>query len=537
MTLNEAYELLRKEVLSLRRENKKLKNGTYLDADRISHEKEIRRLSRELEASKKAADRFERLWHEAQCSALFSGDLDLERKVGDLEAEIAALSAKLQEAHAMIEQLRLQLEEANGNITKLKAQMNRDHENSSIPSSGKPFHKKISNSRTVSGRKPGAQSGHPGHKRPVLEPTEPVVYIPVPPSILNDPELRPTGKFISKQLIDIDIRVSVTEYRTPEYRNIHTGSRVHAAFPDGLANDCTYGSNVKALAFILNNYCNVSIDKTREFIEGISGSRITLSKGMIASLPKKFSIATEEDRKHIYSMLLLAPSMHSDFTSGRVNGKNVQINICANEYEMLYSFKEHKGHEGIKGTPAEEYQQTLIHDHDKTFYSYGSSHQECLAHVLRYLQDSIDNEAHLTWNSSMKAFLSSMIHETKNNRELSEEQIISYERTYDDILDTGQKEYTDHPPNKYYPDGYNLLKRMTEYRDSHLYFLRHPDVDYTNNIAERGLRKYKRKQSQAVTFRSNKSVDYLCNCMSIIETGKLQGRTAYDSARSAFGLS
>lgn len=51
-----------------------------------------------------------------------------------------------------------------------------------------------------------------------------------------------------------------------------------------------------------------------------------------------------------------------------------------------------KGHEGVKGTVAEDYQGILVHDHDITFYSYGTEHQECLAHVLRYLKDSMDNE-------------------------------------------------------------------------------------------------------------------------------------------------
>ena len=51
-----------------------------------------------------------------------------------------------------------------------------------------------------------------------------------------------------------------------------------------------------------------------------------------------------------------------------------------------------KGHEGVKGTVAEDYQGILVHDHDITFYNYGTDHRECLAHVLRYLKDSMDNE-------------------------------------------------------------------------------------------------------------------------------------------------
>ena len=47
------------------------------------------------------------------------------------------------------------LEEEQGKSLKLRAQINRDHENSSIPSSKVLRRKKITNSREKTGRKPG----------------------------------------------------------------------------------------------------------------------------------------------------------------------------------------------------------------------------------------------------------------------------------------------------------------------------------------------------------------------------------------------
>jgi len=76
--------------------------------------------------------------------------------------------------------------------------------------------------------------------------------------------------------------------------------------------------------------------------------------------------------------------------------------------------------------------------------------------------------------------------------------------------------------------------RMHEYRDNHLLFLHNPDVEHTDNISERGLRKYKRKQHQAVTFRSNASVTYLCDAMSVLETKRLQGQNIFTAAKMVF---
>lgn len=526
MTLKEAYEQMRKEVLSLRRENKKLKEGTYIDADRAANEKQIRHLLHQVEILTKERDRYHELWQYAvkhQASSI--DDLvrieDLENENHDLEETIASLQAALQEA--------------NNTIAKQKIQMNRDHENSSIPSSKERFSKKVKNSRLKTGRKPGAQPNHPGHKRPKMQPTEPTVIIPVPSDIINDPDYYLTGKMIRKQVIDINVQVSIKEYATYEYRSRSTGKRGHAEFPDGLSNEFNYGENAKALAFLLNNYCNVSIDKTQELISGLSNGQIILSKGLISNLKKQFSDKTTEDRSRIFDRLLLAPTMYSDATPGKVNGKTIQVIVCANDDEMLYFFREHKGFDGLRGTPVEEYTQTLVHDHDKTYYHYGSGHQECLAHVQRYLQDSIENEPDLTWNTAMKEFLSDIIHLRNNqSNQLSEEQILDAENKYDKIIRLGEKEYLLHPPSKYYPDGYNLWKRMKEYREAHLFFLRHPDVDATNNLSERSLRKFKRKMHQAVAFRSNESVEQLCNCMSILETSRIYDANIFQISREVF---
>ena len=42
--------------------------------------------------------------------------------------------------------------------------------------------------------------------------------------------------------------------------------------------------------------------------------------------------------------------------------------------------------------------------------NYGAQHQECLAHILRYLKDSMDNEPERTWNKQMRSLIQEMIH-------------------------------------------------------------------------------------------------------------------------------
>lgn len=427
-----------------------------------------------------------------------------------------------------------ELEEQKGINQKLQAQMNRDYENSSLPSSNQMICKKIRNSREKTGRAPGAQPGHKGHGRKRLEPTTAPLLIAAPKTIESDPTFYLTGKEIRKQVIDVKMVVTVTEYLAMEYRNRKTGARYHAPFPTGVINEVNYGSGIKALSFYLNNYCNVSIEKTKEFLSELTDGAASPSAGMINNLGSKLSAKTEKERRRIFASLLQSPVMYTDATVSRVNGEGKAVFVCANKNEVLYFFKDSKGHAGVRGTPVEDYQNTLVHDQDVTYYNYGGAHQECLAHILRYLKDSMDNEPKLTWNKTMHEFLQKLIHDVKTERELEEEKCMEYEAEYDRILETAYQEYEYEPPSEYYRDGYNLQKRLREYRDSHLFFLRPPEVDYTNNRSELYCRKYKRKQKQAVTFRSAKNAEYYCDGLGVIETGKLNGQRAYQTIKVAF---
>ena len=68
---------------------------------------------------------------------------------------------KVKELQHQFYETAVRLEEEQGKNLKLRAQINRDYENSSIPSSKTLRKKKITNSREKTGRKPG---GHQGHK-------------------------------------------------------------------------------------------------------------------------------------------------------------------------------------------------------------------------------------------------------------------------------------------------------------------------------------------------------------------------------------
>ena len=137
--------------------------------------------------------------------------------------------------------------------------------------------------------------------------------------------------------------------------------------------------------------------------------------------------------------------MNADFTNANVNGRSAQVLVLASPVNgaALYIGKEKKGHEGIKGTPLEDYVGVVVHDHDKSILSYGTGHQECMQHNCRYLIDSKENEPDLEWNHKMHALIQEMLHYRNGlgeNDELDPVTITDFETRYDKILEKAVEE-------------------------------------------------------------------------------------------------
>ena len=108
-------------------------------------------------------------------------------------------------------------------------------------------------------------------------------------------------------------------------------------------------------------------------------------------------------------------------------------------------------------------------------------------------------------------------------------------RNYEEILQIADQEYHDHPPTKYYKDGFNLAKRLGEYQAETLAFLMSETVrEYENNLSERLLRICVRKGKAVISFRAEDSVDAYCDVMSLIQTAKMKGKNIFSILKQGF---
>ena len=533
--------LLRKKLSAFESGEKYVRMKKEHKKARAADARTIKRLEAELASAHAQTVDVRNIWMQANEDVLKEKEEELRKKDAELakmqEAMFEAqrqrdeVLEKLKEKNRELYEVKALLEEANDKLKGLTARLNRNHTNSSKSSSTDPNHPKANNGRVSTGRKPGGQMGHEHHERKRMEPTV-SIEVPAPEKYTKDPLFKPTGKYVHKQLIKMVVNADVIDYFTMEFRNQETGQRVHADFPEGLVDEVTYDGSVKAAAYLLTHDCNVSIGKTRDYLKNISKGKIDLSVGMICNLSKQFSEMTKDERDEIFLSLVGSPIMHSDFTFGRMNGKQAAVIICATpDGLVLYQGREKKGDEGVKGSPLEVFENILVSDHESAIIKHGSKRQECLQHVERYGRSSVENEPERLWNRQLMEWIPDNIHYWNE----IDDGILAYDEKeaetricrLKEILEKAREEYEYIPPNEYFKDGFNLYKRMYEDIESYVLFLRDPSVPPTNNLAERKGRQFKRKSHQVMAFRSQNGINYFCDGLSIIETLKSKGEELY----------
>lgn len=525
---------------------------------RKDFERKINALSRELQKTRKELERVGHHWMDV------IGDVEAEkdRELSNKEKEIASLKGKVEkkasEKRAVQEEavsLREKIHDLEDEVKKLKGRLNMDFTNSSTPSSQTPFRAPVQNGREPTGKKPGAQPGHEGHRRPELQPTQPPVIIEAPADIREDgrwyieKDANGSPKMAKKTIVSARLVVDVVEYRAYIYRNRDTKETYHAPFPGNLPTvELEYDDSVKALAFLLNTHMNVSLKKTQEFLDYASLGHLRsdgkgLSTGWINGLAREFSMKTEKDRKNAFDALINASVLYYDFTNSLENGKYRQVLVVTDKKQALYFAREHKGHKGLKGSPVELNNGIHVHDYDHTFLSYSEHHQLCLAHDYRDLKGAAEIAPEYTWIAKMQGLVGRLMKARSDSEDgnISSEKKTELRKEYDAFLQLAEKEYDDRPPSSYARKGYNLFVKLRDQKEHELRFLEHPEVDFTNNVSERLARSFKTGLRAQGTFREgpeskahNRSMQNRCDSLSDLETTKMQGGNVWVRAREVF---
>lgn len=460
---------------------------------------------------------------------------DLKRLIKNLASTISTLNDTINMMNTTIEKKDEENKKLILEIERLKNNNHKDSSNSGKPSSKDGFKKKIYNARPETTKKLGGQQGHKGRTTDVSKIKQLIDSGTVKHIIfdINKSDENQCKPYVTRYVQDIEITSIVKEYR------YYPNDSDKYDIPKEQNNVVTYGNELKAVAMLLVHRVPASMDQSVNFLKAITKDAFTLTKASLVnwsnSLANKLDPFVEEILQGLYN----ANYVHTDESPININGKNHQLHNYSNDQytlQYVHQTKSRKAMEDLGFLP--NYVGTLIHDHNKVQYNFGTKHGECNAHILRYLKGVDDFTKH-SWSKDMVALLQEILHQKNLLKAAGVEcydcdSMAMYVKNYDDILEQANKQYqSDYDANAYKDEERRLITRLAEYKENHLLFMYDFKIPFSNNRAEADIRPAKRKLNIGI-FRSEGGAEYYLQIRSFISTFLKNKRNIFQGINDAF---
>jgi len=449
---------------------------------------------------------------------------------------------------ALVESLAAQIAALSARLKALEECLATNSRNSSKPpSSDAPAHRTRS-LRTPSGKKPGAQVGHPGATLKMVDtPDRVVVHAPAICVSCGTglAEVAGTQTPQRRQVFDLPpLRLDVTEHRVLVKPCPACGAPNAGPFPAAVHPGAHYGAGVKALAVGLHHEQLLPMERTCQLLGDLFGQPI--AEGTLQAALEECAQGLEPIESQIKQAITRAPVAHFDETGCAVAGHRDWVHVASTEQLTHYAVHPKRGRvatDEIGIFPA--FSGRAVHDAYGTYAQYACQHALCNAHQLRELTFLQEVEGR-AWAGLFKELLGTIKSAVDEARDagashLPATQCEAFEAQYQQRLEEGFAAEARQPPppsgkrgRKKQSKAKNLLDRLDQRREQALAFMYDFTVPFDNNQAERDLRMVKGQQKVSGTFRTREGAQKFCRIRGYISTLKKQGQYIFSALRSLF---
>lgn len=448
--------------------------------------------------------------------------------------------------------LREQVQTLVARVQELEGRLAKDSHNSSRPPSSDGLKRKPKSQREKSGKKRGAQPGHPGH-RVSLVATPDVVEIHRPHECSACHHALPSDApswVERRQVQELPVvRLQITEHRLLHVRCQSCGATTAAAAPAGVSAPQQYGPRLRALATYLVEQQFVPYARVREVFADLFGA--ALSVGTLVNLVRFGAARLHGVEREIKASLQRAPVLHHDETGLRVVGaEGARLEWT---HVTCTPTLTHYARHAARGATALEaigilpgFGGVSVHDGWTSYRHFSTArHALCNAHHLRELT-FLEEELQQAWAGKLKELLRQMrttVEHTRSAGDTCLEPAVrdDFIARYEALLGEGLAQNPLPPPHgpprrgrRKQSPARNLLDRLWTYEHEALRFLDDFAVPFDNNQAERDLRMVKVQQKVSGTFCSETGADAFCRIRSVCSTWRKQGRSVLDALTHAF---
>jgi transposase len=303
------------------------------------------------------------------------------------------------------------------------------------------------------------------------------------------------------------------------------GQQQIAEVPVGMESGSPFGNRIAALVTTMRYSHGISYSRMQQMLSEVFGLKI--SEGAIANLLSRVKGQLEPEVENIVEAVRSSRLVCSDETSARVNGKNEWEWVFQNEQVCFHIIRPSRGGDVIAGVMGEHQPEVWVSD----LFSAQKTHpaaewQVCLAHQLRDCQYGIEAGDEV-FSGRMKKLLLRAFSLHRRWADLAETTRYQYRcRLYRDL----EAVLALLPIQE---DGVRLQKRYLELRENLFLFLDDPTIPPTNNASEQALRWSVIFRKITNGFRSDWGKDLFAAVRSIVNTGKRQGLSAFQSILAA----
>jgi transposase len=460
--------------------------------------------------------------------------------------DILALYASGSEAVlTVIDQLQQQVSGLTARVSELEQRLKQDSHNSHKPPSSDGLAKKPAprSQRTVSGKRAGAQPGHRGQTRALSDTPDQIIAHSPPHCAQCQSVLTtiPAESYERRQVLELPpLKCQVIEHRAERKTCPHCQTRTQAPFPTTVSQPVQYGEHCKAVLVYLQSYQLLPYDRTCELFHDLF--ELTPAAGTLEQALVTCHTALAPVEAQIRATLVQEAVAHFDETGIRIGGQTHWLHSASTPTLTFYAHHRKRGRVAMEAiSPLTQCSGIAVHDALAAYLSYPCTHALCNAHLLREL--TALSEQGQGWATDLRGLLldskQAVTHaQTQGLRAVSEPERQAFEQRYTQALSTGQQANPPAPPTGQrgrtkQSVAYNLLKRLTTYREAVLRFLHDFRVPFDNNLAERDLRMVKLRQKISGCFRSTDGASIFCRLRGYVSTLRKQGLPILPALRSA----
>ena len=466
----------------------------------------------------------------------------LQRRNSELEVENAALRARVAELTEIVVALK-------GKIADLEKVLGRNSSNSGKPpstDSGTAKSKRPENAnraaRRAMGRSQGKQPGTPGAMLcQVPDPDAVQVHRPTRcrscHADLADAEVVGTA---ARQVFDVPVpKRVVTEHRA-ERRRCGCGCETTAVFPAEATGPACYGPSIKAHALYLMCAQHLPRERCAQALADLFA--VPVSTGTLDNWMREAAEALAVFLTVVAAQLQEAPVIHADETSVRSEKAALWFHVWCTPLLTLLGVGQ-RNKDTIDTGPLKDYTGTVMHDRLAMYFSYGTAHVLCNAHIVRSLNELLANHRHRDW---AKAFIELII-DTKDKADtartagkpsLSASQRYRIRRRWNTLCTQAARAA---PPavagTKLYgtnKDAHNLAVALAEHRDLFLAYTADLSLPWDNNLAERSLRMVKVQAKISGEFRSHTGAKRFAAVRSYIATTRQHDKNIHEHLKRLY---